>query len=175
MELLRQVLPDVHSIAALINPNSPRAEDDAGNVRDAARSLGLSIRVIEANTIDTIDAALETAARERVGAVTVVADPLFIQHGPRITALATARSLPVIYPWRVQAEGGGLMSYGTSLGVAYEKLGVYAAKILKNIKPADLPVEQPTKFELIINLKTAKTLGLAIPPSVLARADEVIE
>jgi putative ABC transport system substrate-binding protein len=162
-------------IAVLVNPNLMDAETQLRDVQEAARSLGLQVHVLRAGTEGEIDNAFATLAQERTQAVLVGADPFFTSRRDQIVALAARYAVPAIYELREYAAVGGLMSYGTSLTDGYRQVGVYAGKILKGAKPADLPVLQPTKLELVINLKTAKMLGLAIPPGVLAIADEVIE
>jgi len=145
------------------------------DIYEAARAVGLNVKVENANTERDIEKVFGTLASKNVGALLVGAAPLFNRWRDRIVALAAQHALPAIYEWREFAEAGGLISYGASLPDSYRQAGVYAGRILKGEKPADLPVLQPTKFELVINLKTAKKLGLTIPPGVLAIADEVIE
>jgi putative ABC transport system substrate-binding protein len=173
--LLHDVVPQADLIAVLVNPNLMDAETQLRDVQEAARSLGLQVHVLRAGTEGEIDNAFATLAQERTQAVLVGADPFFTSRRDQIVALAARYAVPAIYELREYAAVGGLMSYGTSLTDGYRQVGVYAGKILKGAKPADLPVLQPTKLELVINLKTAKMLGLAIPPGVLAIADEVIE
>jgi putative ABC transport system substrate-binding protein len=144
-------------------------------ITEAARGAGLSVRVLKASTIIEIDAALETLAREATKAFMVVNDPLFTSRRTRIVELAARLAVPAIYSVRDYADAGGLMSYSANYLEVYQQLGRYAGRILKGEKPADLPIVQPTTFELVINLRTAKALGLEIPPQLLARADEVIE
>ncbi len=175
LELLKEVVPRVRRVAVLSNPDSPAQPLTVRNVKDAARSLGLQLQLLEARGPEGFDGAFAAMARERVGALLVVQDPAFIPHRARLVDLAAKNRLPSIFTQREDAEAGGLMSYGPSLSDLYRRAGTYVDKILKGANPGDLPVEQPTKFELVINLKTAKTLGLTIPPSLLQRADQVIE
>jgi putative tryptophan/tyrosine transport system substrate-binding protein len=144
-------------------------------LRDAARSLGLRLHVLQASTASEIDAAFRALVELRADALVVSEDSYFITQIYQIVALAAGHAVPTIYGWREIAAAGGLMSYGTSLADSYRQVGIYAGKVLKGVKPADLPVQQAVKIELIINLKTAKALGLTLPTSLLVRADEVIE
>ncbi len=175
LELLKEVVPRVRRVAVLSNPDSPAQPLTVRNVKDAARSLGLQLQLLEARGPEGFDGAFAAMAREHVGALLVVQDPAFIPHRARLVDLAAKNRLPSIFTQREDAEAGGLMSYGPSLSDLYRRAGTYVDKILKGANPGDLPVEQPTKFELVINLKTAKALGLTIPPSLLQRADQVIE
>ena len=161
--------------AILINPTNPVAESVARDAREAARSLGLQFHVLNASTDQDIDSAFAGLIQQRIGLLLVMADPVFLGGRLQLVALAARHAIPAIYFAREFVAAGGLMSYGTNIGAAYRQAGQYTGKILKGAKPADLPVEQPTKFELVINLKTAKTLGLEVPHSLLTRADEVIE
>ena len=173
--LLRELVPSITLIACLIDPKYPFASNQVQDIYEAARAVGLNVKVENANTERDIEKVFGTLASKNVGALLVGAAPLFNRWRDRIVALAAQHALPAIYQWREFAEAGGLISYGASLPDSYRQAGVYAGRILKGEKPADLPVLQPTKFELVINLKTAKKLGLTIPPGVLAIADEVIE
>jgi putative tryptophan/tyrosine transport system substrate-binding protein len=175
LDLLSELVPQARAIAVLVNPNNPGTERIIGGVQEAARAKDVQLHILKASTESEIDAAFATLVQLRAGALVVSPDPVFANGLSRLVALAARDAVPAIYPWREVAAAGGLTSYGTNLTVAYRQLGAYASKILKGAKPTDLPVEQPDKFELVVNLKTAKTLGLTIPQSVLQRADEVIE
>jgi putative tryptophan/tyrosine transport system substrate-binding protein len=173
--LLRELIPKADLIALLVNPNSPDSAPQVADVQVAAREAGQRVMVLNATTDPDIDAAFATLSRQRIGGLMVGADQFFDTRRDRIVALAARHSMPTIYHRRDFVAGGGLMSYGTSIVEVYRQVGVYTGRILKGEKPADLPVLQPTKFELVINLKAANALGLTIPPGVLAIADEVIE
>jgi putative ABC transport system substrate-binding protein len=173
--LLRDLVPHASLIAVLRNPTRPDAADQLIDVQEAARTLGKRLLVIDASTVGEIDNGFAAIVRERADALTVAADPFLSTQRDRIVELAARHALPAIYALRELAAAGGLISYSASLMVAYRQVGVYAGRILKGEKPADLPVMLPTKFDLVINLKTAKALGLTIPSGVLAIADEVIE
>jgi putative ABC transport system substrate-binding protein len=173
--LLREIIPNVRLIAMLLNPNSTVVETVLGDVQEAARSLGVQVRVLRASTEGEIDNAFANLIQAGAEAVINGADPYFTSRREQIVKLAARYRIPAIYELREYTMAGGLMSYGTSLTEGYRQAGVYAGKILKGAKPAELPIVQSTKFELVINLKTANTLGLMIPPGVLAIADEVVE
>lgn len=175
LELLHQLVPRATVIGALVNPNYPEADLQRRELREAAEAIGQQIRVVTAATPDEIDMAFAALAERRTDALLVANDPFFESRREQIAALAARHAVPAIYSGRAYADAGGLMSYGSSLTEAFRQAGIYASRILKGAKPADLPVMQPTKFELVINLKTAKALDLTIPPSLLALADEVIE
>jgi putative ABC transport system substrate-binding protein len=162
-------------IHVLVNPGNPATELIIRKAQEAADAKGLQLHVVNAGTEGEIDAGFAILIQLKAGALVVVPDPFFNSRCEQLVALASRYSVPAIYPWRELAAAGGLISYGTSLAAAYRQLGTYAGGILNGAKPADLPVQQPTTFELIVNLKTAAALGLTVPPSILARADEVIE
>jgi putative tryptophan/tyrosine transport system substrate-binding protein len=172
--LLRDLVPGVPLVGVLLNPNYP-ASRQLQDIEEAARAIDQRIAVAKASTDQELDSAFAALVKERVGALLVAADPYFDTRRDRIVDFAQRQRLPTIYQFREYAMAGGLLSYGVSITDAYRQYGVYTAAILKGAKPADLPVLQPTKFELVINLKTAKALGLDVPPTLLARADEVIE
>ena len=175
LELLAELVPQVSVIALLVNPKSASGERQIKDVQEAAREKQVQLRILQASAENEIDAAFAALVQMRAGALVVGADPFFNSRREQIVALAARYAVPAIYEWREFAVAGGLISYGPSFPAVNRQVGVYAGKILNGAKPADLPVEQPTKFELVINLKTAKALGLTVPPSILARADEVIE
>jgi putative ABC transport system substrate-binding protein len=176
LELLHELVPKAAVIALLVNPADPAAtEAETRNLQDAVRSLGLLLHILPARTANEIDSAFETLVELRAGALVVSTDPLFTNQRSQIVALAASHGVPAIYVWREFATAGGLMSYGTDLTDTYRQLGIYTGKILKGAGPADLPVQQIVKIELVINLTTAKALGLTIPLTLSGRADEVIE
>jgi len=176
IEILHEVLPRTQTIAYLLNPLNPTAEAEAKEASAAASALGIQLRVLDASSERDFDGAFATLTKLRVGALGVAPDAgLLASHRDRLVALAAQYAVPACYAWREYVLAGGLMSYGTSLTDSYRQAGTYAARILKGEKPTDLPVVLPSKFELVINLKTAKALGLTVPPSLLLRADEVIE
>ena len=173
--LLHELVPRVTTIAALVNSNYPPAETQLRDLGEAAPRLGVQLVVLRANAESDFDAAYATLVQQRAGALLVCASPLFNGRRQQLVVLAARYAVPAIYEWRDFAEAGGLMSYGTILADAYRQAGVYAGQVLKGAKPADLPVVQATRFEFVINLSTAKALGIEVPPTLLARADEVIE
>jgi putative tryptophan/tyrosine transport system substrate-binding protein len=173
--LLHEMVPKAATIAVLVNPNYSEAESQLREVQEAAARLGVQLVVVHANAESDFDAAFSTVVQQRSGALLVCASPFFNTRREQLVVLAARHALPTIYEWRDFAAAGGLMSYGTSLADAYRQAGVYAGRILKGAKPADLPIVQSTKFEFVINLNTAKALGLTIPPGLLAIADGVIE
>jgi putative ABC transport system substrate-binding protein len=175
LELLKETVPKVRRVAILSNPGNPFQPLAITEVNVAARSLGVQLQLLEARGPNELDGAFAAMATERVGALLVVADSLFLLQRTRLADLAARSRLPAAYGLREIVEAGGLMSYGPSVRDLYRRGATFVDKILKGAKPGDLPVEQPTKFELVINLKTAKALGLTIPPSLLGRADEVIQ
>jgi putative ABC transport system substrate-binding protein len=175
VQLIHEVVPAT-AVALLVNPNSPaQADVQYTDVEAAARKFGARFSLVKASTEGEIDLAIAGVAKEKGSVLLVSADPLFLSRRDQIVALTTRYAIPSIYEWRQLAEAGGLMSYGIDLIDAYRQAGGYVGKILRGARPADLPVLQPTKFEMVINLKTAKVLGLDIPPTLLAQADEVIE
>ena len=175
LELLHELVPTAIEIALVVNPNSPTTESDEKKAQQQVRSYGQRIRVLRASTEQEIDAAFATFAQLRPGGLIIAPNPVLNARREQFVALAARYSVPAIYEGRESAAAGGLMSYGPSLADAYRQVGIYTGRILKGAKPADLPVLQPTKFELVINLKTAKALGLTIPQPLLLRADEVIQ
>ncbi len=176
IEILHEVLPRTQTIAYLLNPLNPTAEGEAKEASAAASALGIQLRVLNASSERDLDGAFATLTKLRVGALVVAPDAgLLASHRDRLVALAAQYAVPACYAWREYVLAGGLMSYGTSLTDSYRQAGTYAARILKGEKPTDLPVVLPSKFELVINLKTAKTLGLTVPLPLLIRADEVLE
>ena len=175
--LLHELVPNATIVALLINPNNPESARQPAELQDAARAIGLQLVVLTATTAGDIDTAFTAMVQNRVGALLVGSDPFFANRREQIIALAAQHAIPTIYAdaGREVAGAGGLMIYGNSLADAYRRAGIQTGRILKGAKPSELPVDQATKFELIINLRTAKALGLDVPPTLLARADEVIE
>lgn len=175
LELLREAVPRARAIGYLTNPKSAIAEPETKALHEAARASGLELHVLNATNESEIDTALATLAKERSVPVVVSTDNLFTDNPHQLAALAARHAIPIIHAYRQFADAGGLMSYGPDLADAYRQVSAYAGRILKGAKPTDLPVHQATKVELVINLKTARALGINLSPSILARADEVIE
>jgi putative tryptophan/tyrosine transport system substrate-binding protein len=175
LELLSELVPQAGVIVLLVNPNNPNAERIIRDVQEAAREKGVQLRILKASSESEIDAAFASLVRDHAGALVVGADPFFGSRRDQLVALASRHAVPAIYFWREFVLAGGLISYGPSLTDTWRQAGIYVGKILNGAEPADLPVQQPTTFELVVNLNTAKALGLTVPPSILARADEVIE
>jgi putative tryptophan/tyrosine transport system substrate-binding protein len=175
LELLRELVPSAFSVMHLFNPKNRSAEIELADVRQAARALRLEVNVQNASSDAEIEGAFENLSRIRPDALLVMTDPFFDSRRERLVALTMRHAVPAIYGQREYAIAGGLMSYGTNFADTYRQAGAYVARVLAGAKPADLPVVQPTKFELVINLRTAKALGLSIPLSIQAQADEVIE
>jgi putative tryptophan/tyrosine transport system substrate-binding protein len=175
LELLHEIVPNATVIHMLVNPNTAGAVQDIPDVAVAARGIGLRLQVIPAGTQADIDAAFLKFVREKAQALIVMADGFLTLQRQQITALAARHTLPAVYAWREYVVDGGLASYGSSIRDAYRQSGIYVGQILKGAKTGELPIQQPTKFELVVNLKTAKALGLDLPTSLLLRADEVIE
>ena len=175
LELLRDLLPQGSLVAAFVNPDNPNARQHAADLEAAGRSLGLGILTLMANDVAAIEAGFATLQQRRAAAVLVTIDPFFLVQRALLVGLAARHAVPAIYPLREFADDGGLLAYGNDLADAARHVGIYAGRILRGARPADLPVVQPTSFELVVNLRTAKTLGLTIPPAIFTRADEVIE
>jgi putative tryptophan/tyrosine transport system substrate-binding protein len=174
--LLHEMVPKAVHIAVLLNPSNDRSADATSSaVQESARIIGLQIQILNATTIAEIDAAFAALARERPDALFVAGDPFLSSRRVQLATLAARERIPAAYPIRDSVTVGGLMSYGTSFADTYRQVGIYVGSILKGAKPANLPVIQSTKFEFVINLTTAKALGLSVPPNLLALADEVIE
>jgi len=175
LELLTDLVPYAMVIALLMRADEPRNADLIRDLQEAARAKGLQLHILKVSTEDEIDDAFTSIVQLHAGALLVAPDALFNTRREQLVALAARYSVPAIYEWREFAAIGGLISYGSSLSSSYRQAGAYVGRILKGEKPVDLAVQQPTRFELVVNLKTARELGLTIPPSILARADEVIE
>jgi putative tryptophan/tyrosine transport system substrate-binding protein len=175
LELMRELIPELGSVAVLSNAESPNHRLMLDNIKAAASSLSVRLLILDARGPEQFDAAFSAMVKDRVTALFVFGDPMFGVHRARLAELAAHNKLPSMYTNRLHVEAGGLMSYGPSFPDLWRRAAIYVDKLLRGAKPADLPVEQPTKFELVINLRTAKTLSLTVPPNLLARADEVIE
>jgi putative tryptophan/tyrosine transport system substrate-binding protein len=175
LELARELVPNVRVIALITNPNSPDALEELRDVQNAAKAIGQELLVVPVTSDRDFEAAFASIVQHRAGVLLISTDPFLLQSTDRLIALAARDRIPAVYNSGESVAGGGLISYGTSISDAWRLAGVYAGRILKGARPAELPVVQPTKFELVINLKTAKALGLDVPPALLARADEVIE
>ena len=175
LELVRELVPKAALIAILVNPDNPNGQSYASELEPVARAAGQRVLVLSARNDHDLDAAFATLVQNRADAVVVAPDPFLDSKPDRVVALAARHAVPAIYQWREFVVAGALISYGTSLTDAHRQQGVYVGGILRGTKPADLPVIQPTRFELVINLKTARTLGLTVPLTLQARADEVIE
>jgi putative ABC transport system substrate-binding protein len=175
LQLLHELLPQAGTIGVLVNPDNHNAASNTRTLEAAAKSLGLSLGVLEARTEREIDVAFAQMQQRRLDALLIGDDPFFGGHGPQLTGLATRYRLPTIYPYRAHVALGGLLSYGASIASMYRLAGEYTARILNGTKPGDLPVQQPTEFDLVINLKTARTLGLTVSKALLAQAVEIIE
>jgi putative tryptophan/tyrosine transport system substrate-binding protein len=175
LELLRALVPDVTSIAALINPINPNSEPQLKDLQTAASTLGLSVVAVRASTDQEIEGVFPTLPQRQIRALLITADGFLISRQDQLVKLAARHAIPTMYPLRQYADAGGLMSYGANLPAGFRECGIYVGKILKGAKPADLPVLQPSTYELVINLRTAKALGLNVPSTLIAVADDVIE
>jgi putative ABC transport system substrate-binding protein len=173
--LLRELVPSATTLAALTNPNTPEGRGQASDMLTSALALGLKLRLLEAGDEKGIEAAFAALSQDKPDALLVASDPIFDVHRDKLVALVAAAAIPAIYQFRDYTAAGGLMSYDPDIVDAHRQIGIYVGKILKGALPADLPIQQPTKFQLVINLRTAKALGLTVSPTLLARADEVIE
>ena len=175
LELLRELVPAATSVGFLVNPTRPSFQSEVKNAQQAAQALGVKLLVLNASTEAEIDTAFAELSQQRIAALIVGTDVFFLTRRDQIVALANRLRIATIYDLREFVVAGGLISYAPSITEVYRQAGIYVGKIVKGVKPADLPVLQPTKFDLVLNLKTAKALGLTVPPSLLARADGVIE
>jgi len=175
VEILREVAPNATVIAVLVNPRNPNSKPHASEVEAAIQANGHEAAIVHASSADEFEKAFAQLADRKAGALVVTADNVFTRDAAQLTALALRQRIPAIYQWREFVAAGGLISYGASLNESNRQAGIYVGRVLKGDKPADLPILQPDKFELVINVKTAKAIGVTIPPTLLARADEVIE
>jgi putative tryptophan/tyrosine transport system substrate-binding protein len=175
LELLRELVPNVSSIAALINPSNPNSGPQLKDLQAAASTLGITIEAVQASSDQELESIFTSLPQRGIRALLVTADGFLISRPDRLVALAASQRIPTMYPMRQYADAGGLMSYGANLPAGFHECGIYVGKLLKGAKPADLPVLQPSTYEFVINLKTAKTLGLELPAKLIALADEVIE
>ena len=175
LQLLREVVPDAKVIAFLVDPKNPTAELQQRDAEAAASALGLKLQVLKAGTEAEIETAFASLVQQRAQAILVGDSPFFLGGRDKLIALCALHAIPAIFQWREYAVAGGLVSYGTSLAAAYRQMGVYIGRVLRGEKPADLPVLQPSVFEFVVNLKTAKKQGITVPTSLLAEADEMIE
>jgi putative ABC transport system substrate-binding protein len=175
LELLRELAPKGAAVAMLVNPLSPESTHEIKDVQVAAQTMGLQLKMFNASTLNELNTAFAAIAEQRPDALLVGTDPFFLLRREELTVLAARTGVPAIYPFREFAPSGGLISYGTNIASTYRQAGIYTGRILKGTKPAELPIMLPTKFQMVVNLKTAKALGLEVPPTLLARADEVIE
>ena len=175
LELLHELVPKADTVAVLVNPNSAYTEPETSHVHEAGLAAGLKVLLLAASNENEIGTAFANLVWQKVGALIVSADPFFTSHRDQVVALAARHAIPTIYQWRDFPEIGGLVSYGADRVDIYRQTGIYVGRILSGVQPSDLPVVQPTKFELVINLKTAKALGISVPIPILGRADEVIE
>jgi putative ABC transport system substrate-binding protein len=175
LELISELIPGISNVALLVNPNNSALAPLIQLVEAAARTKNVQLVILKASTKEEIDAAFAALRGHPAGGLVVASDPFFGSHREQFIALASDHAMPAIYSVREYVTAGGLMSYGTSIPAAYRELGVYCGRILNGEKPADLPVQQPTKFELVVNLTAAKALGIEVSPTLLGRADEVIE
>ena len=175
LELLQEIVPRRAAVAMLANPLSPESTSEIKDVQAVAQAMGLQLKMFNATTLNELNTVFAAIAEQRPDALLVGTDPFFLLRREELTVLAARIGAPAIYPFREFAPSGGLISYGTNIASSYRQAGVYTGRILKGAKPAELPVMLPTQFQMVINLKTAKALGLTVPPMLLARADEVIE
>jgi putative ABC transport system substrate-binding protein len=175
LQMLKETVPSIQRVAVLYNPFDPNKAEEVRQMQIPARTLGITLRAVEAGEAGAFESAVDAGVRERADALIVLPDPLTLNERRRIADLAAKHRLPAMYGFKEYVMAGGLMSYGTMQTDLYRRALAHVDKILKGTKPADLPVEQPTRFELVINLKTAKALGLTIPQSILGRADELVQ